>query len=222
MLNVGETHYPYALPHEDPKDWPRISGVHGVFKHMGDPDADAPEQFFDQEQLDALRQRQIDAVTYLDEDVFPRLFDKLPADTWLVVTADHGELFGEEGYFGHGPIQHPKVTEVPFVEGLAPRVAAALQARRTEAGRLRSLRSIVAATPRFGSANLRRAGAGSAALASQGVSRSRLNSISTTWSPSKRNTAAASCSISTPSRFVTPRSRVSTTTRSPRSTMSSV
>jgi hypothetical protein len=37
------------------------------------------------------------------------------------VTADHGELFGEDGYFGHGPIQHPKVLEVPFVEGLAPR-----------------------------------------------------------------------------------------------------
>ena len=121
MLNVGETHYPYALPHEDPKDWPRISGVHGVFKHMGDPGMDAPEQFFDQDQLDALRQRQIDAVTYLDENVFPRLFEKLPPETWLVVTADHGELFGEEGYFGHGPVQHPKVTEVPFVEGLAPR-----------------------------------------------------------------------------------------------------
>jgi len=30
LLNVGETHYPYALPHEDPKDWPRISGVHGI------------------------------------------------------------------------------------------------------------------------------------------------------------------------------------------------
>jgi arylsulfatase A-like enzyme len=120
MLNVGETHYPYALPHEDPKDWPRISGVHGVFKHMGDPAADAPEQFFDQAQLDELRQRQVDAVAYLDENVFPRLFEKLPADTWVVVTADHGELFGEDGLFGHGPIQHPKVTEVPFVEGLAP------------------------------------------------------------------------------------------------------
>ena len=78
-----------------------------------------PEQFFDQEQLDELRQRQIDAVTYLDENVFPKLFDKLPPETWLVVTADHGELFGEEGFFGHGPVQHPKVTEVPFVEGLA-------------------------------------------------------------------------------------------------------
>ena len=35
----------------------------------------------------------------------------------LVITSDHGELFGEEGYFGHGPIQHDKVFEVPFVEG---------------------------------------------------------------------------------------------------------
>jgi hypothetical protein len=30
MLNVGETHYPYALPDEDPAEWPRISGVQGV------------------------------------------------------------------------------------------------------------------------------------------------------------------------------------------------
>src|SRR5207302_48381 len=35
LLNVGETHYPYALPDEDPSLWPRISGVHGVFKHLG-------------------------------------------------------------------------------------------------------------------------------------------------------------------------------------------
>ena len=35
LLNVGETHYPYAKPDEDPSSWPRISGVHGVFKHLG-------------------------------------------------------------------------------------------------------------------------------------------------------------------------------------------
>ena len=34
LLNVGETHYPYALPDEDPSEWPRRSGVHGVFKHL--------------------------------------------------------------------------------------------------------------------------------------------------------------------------------------------
>ena len=46
-----------------------------------------------------------------------RLFDLLPANTYITVTADHGELFGEGGYFGHGPIQHDKVFEVPLVEG---------------------------------------------------------------------------------------------------------
>lgn len=119
LLNVGETHYPYALPDEDPGDWPRVSGVHGVVKQLDDP---APEgEFFDQSQLDELRARQVRAVEYLDREVFPRLFERLPAETWVIVTADHGELFGEDGYFGHGPIQHPKVLEVPFVEGLAPR-----------------------------------------------------------------------------------------------------
>ncbi len=36
LLNVGETHYPYALPDEPADTWPRISGVHGVFKHLDD------------------------------------------------------------------------------------------------------------------------------------------------------------------------------------------
>jgi len=45
------------------------------------------------------------------------LFDLAPKNTYVTITADHGELFGEEGYFGHGPIQHKKVLEVPFVEG---------------------------------------------------------------------------------------------------------
>jgi arylsulfatase A-like enzyme len=122
LLNVGETHYPYALPHEDPSKWPRISGVHGVFKRLDDDrehaDHDATA-FFDDVSLKALHGRQIDAVTYLD-GVFARLFDQLPDDTWVIVTSDHGELFGEQRYFGHGPIMHEKVLEVPFVEGIAP------------------------------------------------------------------------------------------------------
>ena len=118
LLNVGETHYPYALPSEDPSEWPRISGVHGVLKQLDDMTPWG--EFFDQEKLDELRRRQVRAVEYLDSEVFPRLFELLPKETWLVVTSDHGELFGEDGFFGHGPIQHPKVLEVPFVEGLVP------------------------------------------------------------------------------------------------------
>ena len=118
LLNTGETHYPYALPHEDPTTWPRVSGVHGVLKRM----ADAPQEdwSWSTDELKALHDRQVDAVRYLD-GVFTRLYDKVPDDTWLIVTSDHGELFGEDGYFGHGPVMHEKVLEVPFVEGRVPR-----------------------------------------------------------------------------------------------------
>jgi hypothetical protein len=118
LLNVGETHYPYAMPGEDPSRWPHISGVHGVFKRLDDdpePGGDAVE-FFDQTALRELRGRQVEATRYLD-GVFARLFDKLPPNTWVIVTSDHGELFGEDRFFGHGPINHEKVYEVPFVEG---------------------------------------------------------------------------------------------------------
>lgn len=122
MLNVGETHYPYAKPDEDSSMWPRISGVNGVFKKLNEEvDAADPKfkeefQFFDQDKLDQLRERQVDTVRYLD-GVFEKLYDMVPKNTWIVVTADHGELFGEAGYFGHGPIMHEKCFEVPYLEG---------------------------------------------------------------------------------------------------------
>jgi arylsulfatase A-like enzyme len=121
LLNVGETHYPYALPDEPPESWPRISGVHGVFKHLDDHVVGgklrkSEEKFFNQKALDDLRARQVKAVKYLDR-VVEELFDIVPKNTYITITADHGELFGEDGFFGHGPIQHDKVFEVPFVEG---------------------------------------------------------------------------------------------------------
>lgn len=75
------------------------------------------EAGFNMERLEQLRQRQIQTVDWVDGAVSD-LIDCLPANTWLTITADHGELFGEGGFFGHGPIQHEKVLEVPFVEGL--------------------------------------------------------------------------------------------------------
>jgi hypothetical protein len=123
LLNVGETHYPYALPGEPEGEWPKISGVHGVFKHLDDHivggklrKAPAFNRLFNQGKLDELRQRQIDAVKYLDT-VVEELFDLVPRNTYITITSDHGELFGEDGFFGHGPVVHEKVLEVPFLEG---------------------------------------------------------------------------------------------------------
>lgn len=120
LLNVGETHYPYALPGEPIEEWPRLSGVHGVFKHLDSHVVGGrlrrTHKSFNASKLRALRQRQIDAVKYLDS-VVEELFDLVPRNTYITITSDHGELFGEGGYFGHGPIQHEKVFEVPFLEG---------------------------------------------------------------------------------------------------------
>jgi len=121
LLNVGETHYPYALPHEPPDQWPRISGVHGIFKHLDDEVVGGKllikkEKLFNNQKLKELRHRQVDAVKHLDR-VVEELFDTVPNNTYITITADHGELFGEDGYFGHGPIHHEKVWEVPFIEG---------------------------------------------------------------------------------------------------------
>lgn len=119
FCNVGETHYPYMLSGED---LPRISGVHGVLKSedtaqagraatAGIRDAFTPERFA------MLHQQQSLCVEYLDQQI-GKLLEKAPRNTHFIVTADHGELFGEEGYFGHGPIMHPKCFEVPFLEGV--------------------------------------------------------------------------------------------------------
>lgn len=118
LLNLGETHYPYMLTDEG---LPIISGVHGVLKHVSDSEIDtgSTNAFFDMATMDRLRQQQIACVEYID-GLVGRLFDRCPENTYFVVTSDHGELFGEEGYFGHGPIMHEKVFEVPLVEGLRP------------------------------------------------------------------------------------------------------
>lgn len=125
LLNIGETHYPYTLPGESGKDLPILHGVHGVFKHMDDlvvektedtKSEDVAEKFFDMKQMRALREKQRKNVEYLD-GLFEKLYDLVPPNTHIMVMSDHGECFGEEGYFGHGPVMHEKVFEVFFLEG---------------------------------------------------------------------------------------------------------
>lgn len=125
FLNLGETHYPYMLTDAE---LPHISGLHGVTKALAKgQDAGGQvarkemslEEFFSDTVMRGLHQQQIRCVEYLD-GLLGALFDKAPANTWFMIMGDHGEAFGEEGYFGHGPVMHKKVFEVPFVEGLRP------------------------------------------------------------------------------------------------------
>lgn len=123
VINTGETHYPYATPDEPENHWPRISGVNGVFKHLDDHvrkggliHSSTADAFFDEDKMRQLHARQVHAVEWVDRQI-EMLFDLCPENTYITITADHGELFGESGYFGHGPINHEKCIEVPFVEG---------------------------------------------------------------------------------------------------------
>jgi hypothetical protein len=118
LLNVGETHYPYSYPGSPAAELPHIPGVHGVWGRLDELRAEDPlaAEFFTSARLRELHERQVAALEYLD-GVLERLQARLPGNTWLIVTSDHGELFGEDGYFGHGPIAHEKVLEVPFLEG---------------------------------------------------------------------------------------------------------
>jgi hypothetical protein len=121
FLNLGETHYPYMLSGED---LPHISGVHGVLKGIDRDDATRAAtagvmEAFTPERFAMLHQQQSVCVEYID-NLIGKLMEMAPRNTHFIVTADHGELFGEDGYFGHGPIMHEKCFEVPFVEGVVP------------------------------------------------------------------------------------------------------
>lgn len=127
FINVGETHYPYNLPGEEMADY--VKGDKTVFRHSGDSvqalNADTEkgleisDSVFFMDKMRELQNKQISNVEYLDK-LFEKLYQKVPQNTHIIVTADHGELFGEEGFFGHGPIMHEKVNEVFLIEGLRP------------------------------------------------------------------------------------------------------
>jgi len=121
LLNAGETHYPYAVAGDDAMEWPRLHGVLGAVRALGseEPEPASGAPAFDPDQLAELHRRQLRALEHVDR-IVAALYAAVPDDTWLIVTSDHGELFGEDGYFGHGPIAHEKVLEVPFVEGVRP------------------------------------------------------------------------------------------------------
>ncbi|MBW8303632.1 MAG: hypothetical protein K0M78_06775 [Brevundimonas sp.] len=126
FINTGETHYPYLLPGETAEDLPPLPGVHGVWRSLDaflrDPARRAGGESaipFDREQLRPLWRKQVACIEHIDA-VLARALPRMPADTWIILTSDHGELFGEDGWFGHGPVVHDKVLEVFLVEGLNP------------------------------------------------------------------------------------------------------
>ncbi|MCG3155081.1 MAG: hypothetical protein DKINENOH_01683 [bacterium] len=101
LLNFGETHEPYS---------------HGDVKYI------MPEGYQEHKLGDGplskscfriLHLRQIKAFEFLDS-IIAHLYAQSRANTIFIFTSDHGECFGENGFFGHG-FYHRKVMEVPLL-----------------------------------------------------------------------------------------------------------
>lgn len=57
-------------------------------------------------------------------------------NTLLIITADHGEAFGEENYFGHvAPVMRQEVVRVPLIVRFPPRIAAGTRVAAPASGR---------------------------------------------------------------------------------------
>ena len=103
LINFGETHDPYQVgqgmkvPAMEESRARRVASVaSGEIDHAG-------------------LQRQKACCEYLDDSI-QRVFSSVAdqsRNTIFIVCGDHGECFGEDGYFGHG-FYHPKVMEVPL------------------------------------------------------------------------------------------------------------
>jgi hypothetical protein len=94
FLNIGETHVPY---HHEGAPWPHRAPC-VPFSSVND--------------AEECRRRQRLCVEYVDRQLAP-LLDAF-ASANILVCADHGDCWGEDGLWEHG-FHHPKVLEVPLL-----------------------------------------------------------------------------------------------------------
>jgi FkbM family methyltransferase len=104
FVNFGETHDPFDFKGKEGRcpievqsrliEWPPVQNGAPVGRNS------------------VAWEHQKRSAEFLDSRL-PALFDGLPGNTIVVLCGDHGEAFGEDGYWGHG-VNHPTVLTVPL------------------------------------------------------------------------------------------------------------
>lgn len=106
FMNFLETHTPYMHYGEDRKEYSMQARDFMKFPVVEDTEL---KNSFGKK----LHHAQIKAAEHLDS-VLAKFLSQLPPNTFVIVSSDHGEAFGEDGYWGHG-IYHPTVMKVPMI-----------------------------------------------------------------------------------------------------------
>ena len=103
FLNLMEAHGPY----DPPSDYQTVD--YSASPNIDDTIGDGPD-----EPTATIRLAYDDCVRYLS-DVYRDIFAELRADFDYVITlGDHGELFGEDGVWGHNHGIYPELVHVPL------------------------------------------------------------------------------------------------------------
>jgi arylsulfatase A-like enzyme len=118
FLNYFDAHDPYLTPERARKHFGSEPATPSDFETLRDwVRVDKPRLSI--QTVELARDCYDDCIGYLD-DRLGRLFDALDSkglleNTLIIVTADHGELFGEHGAFGHGQELYRQVVRVPLL-----------------------------------------------------------------------------------------------------------
>jgi arylsulfatase A-like enzyme len=118
FLNYYDAHDPYLSPKRPPHPFGRTPATSQDFATLRNW-LEVVKKRPPPRTVELARDCYDDCIAYLDDQV-SRLFSELDArglleNTLVVVTADHGELMGERGEFGHGQSLHHEVVNVPLV-----------------------------------------------------------------------------------------------------------
>jgi arylsulfatase A-like enzyme len=127
FLNYFDAHDPYLVPRGAPSRFAAGPKSRGDFAMLRDWQKSNKQELTERE-IQLARDSYDDCIAALDHDL-GRLIAELEARgvlerTLLIITADHGEQFGEHGDFGHGYSVYEPEVRVPLVmicPGLIPR-----------------------------------------------------------------------------------------------------
>ena len=124
FLNYYDAHHPYDAPEPFASKFRHA----GPVRHEAIRAARMEGEQFSANQLRGERDAYDAAIAYLDHEL-GRLFAELERrgdlqNTLVIVTSDHGEEFGEHGFFGHVRTIHMPLLRVPLVMLLPGRVPA--------------------------------------------------------------------------------------------------